>query len=196
MAYLTAAVVVVGLLCLLDLLLTLGVIRRLREHTSKLAQLASGLSAGFPEELGVPVGEAVAGFAATATGGGLVSRELLAGRTLVGFFAPGCGPCEEQLPGFVEYAQSLPGGPGQAVAVVVGGDGAQDTKGSEYVERLDPVAQVVVEAPGGPVQSAFRVNGYPTLYLVDIGGVVVAGGMSMRALENVPVSPIAETATV
>jgi len=37
MAILSAAVVVVGLLCLTDLLLTFGVIRRLREHTEQLA---------------------------------------------------------------------------------------------------------------------------------------------------------------
>ena len=36
MPILIAAVVVVGCLCLLDLLLTFGVIRRLREHTSML----------------------------------------------------------------------------------------------------------------------------------------------------------------
>jgi len=36
MAILSAAIVVVGLLCLADLLLTFGVIRRLREHTEQL----------------------------------------------------------------------------------------------------------------------------------------------------------------
>ena len=39
MAILSAAIVVVGLLCLADLLLTFGVIRRLREHTEQLAGL-------------------------------------------------------------------------------------------------------------------------------------------------------------
>ena len=37
MAILGAAIVVMGLLCLIDLLLTFGVIRRLREHTEQLA---------------------------------------------------------------------------------------------------------------------------------------------------------------
>jgi thiol-disulfide isomerase/thioredoxin len=194
MAYLTAAVVLVVLLCLLDLLLTLGVIRRLREHANQLAQLPPGLSAGFPEELGVPVGETVAGFAATTTSGELVSRELLASRTFVGFFAPGCGPCEEQLPGFVEYARAMPGGREQTLAVVIAGEG--NAKDTEYLEQLAPVVRVVAEAPGGPVQSAFAVHGYPALYLVDDGGVVVAGGMSMHALANPSATPVAEATTV
>ena len=39
MAILVAAIGLVGLLCLADLLLTFGVIRRLREHTEQLAGL-------------------------------------------------------------------------------------------------------------------------------------------------------------
>ena len=46
MPILIAAVVVVGGLCLLDLLLTFGVIRRLREHTSMLTGAGGGLRAG------------------------------------------------------------------------------------------------------------------------------------------------------
>jgi thiol-disulfide isomerase/thioredoxin len=192
MAYLTGAVVLVGLLCLLDLVLTLGVVRRLREHTSLLEQ-RRGLPAGFSEPPGVPVGETVGGFVASTAGGEPVSRELLAGRTLVGFFAPGCGPCAEQLPVFIERARSMPGGRMEVLALVIGGDGSAADQ--EYGERLAPVAQVVMEAPGGPLQQAFRVSAYPTLFLVDTGGVVVAGGVSMSALEHAPEPPVAEIAT-
>lgn len=190
MAYLTAAVVLVGLLCLLDLVLTLGVIRRLREHTSLLEQ-RPGLSDAFPEPLGVPVGETVGAFEATTPGGEQVSRDLLAGRTLVGFFAPGCGPCAEQLPAFIERARSMPGGRGEALAVVVGDESAGDPA---YEQRLAPVAQVVVEGAAGPLQQAFGVRAYPSLFLVETGGVVAAGGTSMSAIEHAPQPPVVETA--
>lgn len=176
MVYLTAAVVVVGLLCLLDLVLTFGVIRRLREHTSLLSQVQLGGPAG----IGAPVGSRVTDFTATTADREVVSRQSLAARTLVGFFSPGCQPCAEELPGFIERARSMPGGP-EHVLSVVSGDAAE---ASEYVSSLSPVAQVVVEEPGGPVQTAFRVAGFPALFLVDHGGVVAAAGTSVATLET------------
>ena len=63
MTVLVAAVALVGVLCLLDLLLTFGVIRRLREH-AELITLG-----GVPDipVLGVAVGEQPAPFSATTT---------------------------------------------------------------------------------------------------------------------------------
>lgn len=185
MGYLTAAVVVVGLLCLLDLVLTLGVIRRLREHTDLLDRSMAGMS----PPVGVPVGETVAEFAATTIEGEPVSRELLAGRTLVGFFSPGCQPCEEQMPGFIEYARSNPGGTPHVLAVVAAVATDDVATDKEYVQRLAPVARVVVEEPAGPVQAAFQVTGYPAIYLVDDGGVVAAAGWAMNALDGATASP-------
>src|SRR6266540_695110 len=48
MRYLAAAVVLVGLLCSIDLILTLGVIKRLREHGEVLSRRGPWMSAILP----------------------------------------------------------------------------------------------------------------------------------------------------
>ncbi|HSK95084.1 MAG TPA: TlpA disulfide reductase family protein [Euzebyales bacterium] len=183
MVYLAAAVAVVGALCLLDLVLTFGVIRRLREHTRMLATVPQGMT----NPLGIAVGEAPGEFSATTTSGETVSRAQLSGPTLVGFFAPGCEPCATELPRFVERAGDMPGGQQQALAIVI--DGADDESG--YRERLEPVARVVVERHDGPLQAAFRVAAYPTIYLLGHDGVVLANGTMMSDVGNAPASDVA-----
>jgi hypothetical protein len=62
-----AAVIVVGVLCVLDLLLTFGVIRRLKEHTAMLAERGSGSLA--PPVIGLAEGERPGAFSATTADG-------------------------------------------------------------------------------------------------------------------------------
>jgi AhpC/TSA family protein len=176
-AFLVAAVVLVGLLCLLDLLLTVGVIQRLRQHTELLNKLQAGAAGGPAPEVMLPAGSEVGEFAATTTDGDPVSRELLAGRTLVGFFSPGCQPCKEKLPGFVAAAPGVAGGRQQVLAVVVGGQ----EEDAEVTARLTPVARVVVEPPDGPVAGAFGATGFPAFALLDAHR-VVASGWELEAL--------------
>ena len=167
MAYLTAAVVLVGVLCVLNLLLTYGVIRRLREHNELLAQRP----AAVPELIAAP-GSAVGTFIASTVEGDSLNADELAPGTMVGFFSPGCSACVEQLPRFVDAAAAHPGGQDRVLAVVVGSeDGA-----SEYVSPLSPKARVVVESHGSAIGKAFAVKGYPAFALVGAGGVVAASG--------------------
>jgi thiol-disulfide isomerase/thioredoxin len=174
--YLVASVLVLAVLVLLDLVLTLGVVRRLREHTELLADR----SAGPPPAAMPPVGTTVGDFAATTTDGEPVSRDLLAGETVVCFFAPGCGPCREQAPAFVEYAGAVTGGRRQVLAVVLG-------EGEEVLEmagQLDAVARVVVEPPGGPLSNAFHITSFPAMGLVDDTGTVIADRLPLPALPD------------
>jgi thiol-disulfide isomerase/thioredoxin len=171
-AYLIASVVFVGILCGVNLLLTFGVVRRLREH----AELLAGTPRPVDNDSPVPVGSVVGEFSVTTADGEVVTRDSLDGGTVVGFFSPGCGPCEELLPRFVEYAASEAV---RVVAVVA----APDMQAGEMAAQLAPVARVVVEgAFGGPVSTAFGVRGYPALCVVDGDGTVIAGGSTMDAL--------------
>lgn len=76
----------------LNLVLTVGVIRRLREHTEQLSRVA--LSSPDPI---LHVGDRVGDFAVTTTDGEQLSDDRFTGRTLVGFFSPGC-PAPAQPP--------------------------------------------------------------------------------------------------
>jgi hypothetical protein len=159
-----ATVIALSLLCLGNLILTVGVVRRLREHTAILDTLA-----GEPPEVMRPAGAVVDDFAATAGDGTPVARDLLTGQTLVGFFTPGCGPCQEKLPEFLARAGKAPGGRSLAVVVDANGGGAM-------AERLADVALVVVERSGGPVATAFGVRAFPAFALVGPEGRIEASG--------------------
>jgi thiol-disulfide isomerase/thioredoxin len=182
MPFLTAAIVVVGLLCLLDLLLTLGVIRRLRDHTERLSALSAGRApAGAPDRM-LAVGQVPADFAATTVDGDPVSKGLLGAPALVGFFSPGCAPCRERVPEFSAYAGRMPGGRDRTLAVVVG----NGERGSQLASELKGVGHVVVEAPGGPVSTAFGVHGFPALCVLDSGGAIAAAGPTLDRLPAPP----------
>jgi hypothetical protein len=166
-AVLAAAVVVVGAIAALNLLLTFGVIRRLREHQDLIGGDAG--AGGVPMAVGV--GEPIAPFSATAVDASPVSRDRLTGPTLVGVFGVGCPACAEMLARFVSRAAAFPGGRQAVLAVVVAGD---EGGGASYVDALTGVAVVVREGHRGPVCSALGVTGYPTFALVGPDGVLLA----------------------
>ncbi|MEU4265997.1 TlpA disulfide reductase family protein [Streptomyces argenteolus] len=173
MSFLIGAVVLVGLLCTLDLILTLGVIKRLRKHGEQLAARTEGAA---PPALGV--GEEVGRFTSVTVEGERVDRELLDDETLVAFFSPNCTPCREKLPAFLAHARERSGGRRRVLAVVAG----NAEGGERFVEALGPVALVVREDYDGPVGAAFKAQAYPTLLLVapDAAGRLVVTADQVR----------------
>ena len=157
MTVLTAALLCVGALCLLDLVLTLGVVKRLREHTEMLSTVEA--APGRKASLGA--GEEVGDFTAVTVDGVPLVRDQLDDGTLVAFFSPTCQPCKEKLPKFVEFARSLPGGRERVVAAVIGGT----EEAAPLNSALAPVAQVVNEEYDGPLSSAFQATAYPTVLM-------------------------------
>ena len=160
MPYLTVAVAILALLTAFNLLLLLGVVRRLRDHTGRFAAMTRSV---MPD---IPV--LAAGRKAPAV------DQLPPGETLVGFFSPSCGPCKALAPRFAAYAHNFRG----EVLVVV----AEDADPADYLTLFSPVARVVVEEPGGPVAAAFEVEGFPALCLIGADQTVVASGMRMEDL--------------
>jgi thiol-disulfide isomerase/thioredoxin len=162
MSVLTAAVVVVGILCLLDLLLSFGIIRRLRQQNEALRDLREKQSAAEPDIM-APAGSHIELSDVDVTG------------ALVGFFSPNCEPCKERMPQFIEYAT---GHRGKVLAIAAG----PADEVADMVVRLGEVAEVVVEEMGGPLHNAFGTTGYPAVCLVDDDKTVVASGWEMSAL--------------
>lgn len=177
MSVLAAAVVIVGLLGLVNLLFTFGVLRRLREHTEILDKLSRRGAAGPPVAALLEAGSTVADFETRAVDGGRVSRDDLVGTTLVGVFSSSCSACAAQLGPFVEYAVAHPGGRDQTLALVVG----EEADSRSYVDRLATVARVVREPQDGPMSTALAVRGFPAFALVE-GEVVQASGFEVGVL--------------
>jgi hypothetical protein len=174
---LTAVVVVVGALCLLDLLLTFGVIRRLQAHTGHLEQLLKGSSSDEPFP---PVGAPIDEFTATTTAGEPVGPAQLTDTTVVAFFSPGCSPCREKLPAFVAGMPAYGLGREQILAVVSGA-GGQSARAGEAIEMADALARVARAVVDGDraVANAFHMNAFPGFCVVDGTGTVLASGSNL-----------------
>ena len=153
-------------LTLLNLLLTLGVIRRLREMATR--------DAVMPGILGV--GATPGEFTATDTEGRPLARTELTGTVLVGFFSTTCPACVEELPRFVARAGDVPGGRDHVLAVLQGDRPATD----EMSRKLTGVGRVVVDEPDGEVAAAFQVAAFPAWCLLDNGTVQESGTGTSR----------------
>ncbi|MBG0823496.1 hypothetical protein HS048_22455 [Planomonospora sp. ID91781] len=166
-----------GALSVLNLLLTVAVIRRLRGYGG-LSAVPAGPGAENVFQVMRAAGEQVGAFRARTTWGGPVGQEFLAdGTVLFGAFAQGCRACEERLPEFLELAKVYPGSGAGVLVLLVGAERDLEAKRA----ALEPVATVVIEEmPGGPVGRAFGVTGYPAMALVDSGGLVRVSGTTVR----------------
>ncbi|GAA4634197.1 TlpA family protein [Actinoallomurus vinaceus] len=170
MPYVVAALIILAVVCLLNLLLTYGIIRRLRSQ--------SGGHHDPAEDLMLPVDAVVPEFTARTTTGGTVSRSTVSGG-VIAFFSPGCGACEVQLPRFVDLARTLAGDEDRPVLAVLHG-GEEETR--EHLAALTSVTDVVVEQPDGPIGTAFDVSGYPTFALIDADGKITASSFAVNRL--------------
>ncbi|MCZ7418848.1 TlpA disulfide reductase family protein [Verrucosispora sp. WMMA2121] len=170
MLYLTAAVVLIGGLSLLNLALSAAIIRRLRDQPTNGGQAgAQGILAA---------GEAVPQFRSRTHDGQPVTLTDIAPGTVVAFFSPTCIPCQQALPGFLEQVAGDRGAPVRSLAVVVGpADQADD-----MVSRLAPVTRVVLPTDSEPLVRAFEVTGFPAFFLMDDDHVVRASGHSLSVL--------------
>lgn len=176
MTVLNLVLALVGLLVALNLVLTVGLVRRIRDHTQQLARL----NAPTVTEVALPAGAMVKDFVTTSIDGRHIEFNEL-GQTLVGVFSPHCSACEASLPQFTERAAEPTGLP--FLAVVAAREGDADA----LVARMPPTAIVVVESDGGPVQQSLGVTGYPAFLLLE-RGVVQASSYDLNVVLDKTVS--------
>ena len=169
-----AAVATVGLLCLVDLLLTFGVIRRLREHTELLR--SQPVRAERPV-ISLTTGQAPELFTLVTSGGTVVTGP--GGLRLAGFFSSSCSACPERVAPFIAYARTNRLASDEVLAVLLVGDGDEPPL---YANDLARVARVSVQPFDCLVTKAFGVTGYPAFCLLDADGAVVSSGFDPAAL--------------
>lgn len=177
MNLLAVTVAVVGAVGVVNLIFTYGVVRRLRQHDQLLSQRRGAGPADDTDEM-LPTGSVVGDFTAVADDGAVVQPTTFAADTLVGFFAPGCAPCADLLPSFVDAARER-GAAGRPVAVIAEGAEEQD-----YRDRLGPVATVVGGPEGRKIISAFNVIAYPAICTVNADGVITARGLTLVSADR------------
>lgn len=164
MPVLIAAVAIVGALCLIDLLLTFGVVRRLREHTEMITRIS------VPEVpvIGLTAGESPAEFSAVTVRGTSVNGP--AGLRLAAFFSSSCSMCPERVPPFVQYLAEHQIAPEHALAVVLG----SPDEPPPYLDQLAEVTLACAHGQDSDVAKAFKAVGFPAFCLLDADGAVLA----------------------
>ncbi|WP_426505662.1 TlpA family protein disulfide reductase [Dactylosporangium sp. McL0621] len=176
MAYLTAAVVLIGAVSVLNLVLMLGVVKRLRGAEAE----APGLVGEPGPRPVLPPGERPEPFSVTSREGVLFEPAGGTGR-LVGFFTPHCNLCHDRMPKFLKYARGAGLDRDQVFAVLVGSP--EET--AALAAELAPVAGVVDEPDGGgSVYEAFGVRGLPAMYLLDADGVILSSGTDLAGFPD------------
>ncbi|MEV0591391.1 redoxin domain-containing protein [Nonomuraea cavernae] len=172
-----AALAIVGAICLLNLLLTVAVIRRLREHTELINR--GGAQSSAQGEITLPAGSQVGDFRVVTGDDRVVTRDDLRQGMLVAFFSPRCPSCEEQKPAFLRYAADLSGGRDEVIAVLLGSP--EELEGLR--EELSGVAQIVIEGDvDGDMSRAFGLSGYPAFCLMGQDGVLAVTGFRVDVL--------------
>jgi hypothetical protein len=178
MTILTAAVVLVGVLCLADLLMTFGVISRLREQSAMLNQ-SHGLD--------MPVMELSAGDIPGSFEAVTVDGEPLAGPAgirLAAFFSSSCSICPERVPTFVDYVRANGVRREDTIAVIL----TMADEPVPYADRLAEVARMCVQQPDAELAKAFKVTGYPAFCVLDASGAVQATGYDPAKLPQLAVA--------
>lgn len=167
MTYLWAVIALVGALAVLNLLITLALVRRLREHEARRA--GAGEANDF-ETVRLRPGDRIGEFKTTDVDGRSVSDTSMVGRTLVAFFSPACEACVEKVPAFAERAAERVGGRDKVITVVLG-DGPDS---EQLVDQLHAGTRAVVEPYDGPISRAFGVIGFPAYLIVEKSHVIAA----------------------
>ena len=165
MVALTAAVIAVGLLCLIDLLLSFGVIRRLRQHTELLSNRGGSVDV---KVMNLHPGDAPAAFRALTTEGDELEGPI--GFRLAAFFSSTCSNCPGRVPAFIDYAAANHLTRADVLAVVL----TEDSEPVPYLDQLAQVASSCVQPPDGDLATAFGVLGYPAFCVLDADGTVRA----------------------
>jgi hypothetical protein len=154
------AIAALAVLVGLHLLLTFALIARVRALQDQL----TGTGARLPEP-GTEIGK----FAVVTPAGETLSEQSLGEQpTLVGFFIPGCSPCERSRGELLDTPPALP-----MLAFVAGTE--VDPGARALVSSLEPIARVAYTIDGDAVNQAFRPNGFPSFFRIEQGKVAAAG---------------------
>ncbi|PZT75314.1 MULTISPECIES: TlpA family protein disulfide reductase [unclassified Streptomyces] len=179
MIYLATGLVLVGAVTVLNLMLTLAVIRRLRKHEDERRQQNF-----VPPESGPETGAALPAFTAVTLAGEPVTADSLKGRqAALTFLSTDCSACVMAVNDMPEFARRT-GMDASQMLVVIAGDEADAHR---MAEPLAGIATVVVEETGGPLSALYSIRATPTTVLADPDGTVTyAEAGTNPVLEGLP----------
>jgi hypothetical protein len=149
---------------LLSLLVSIGVIRRLREYSSH-----SGAFPGFDSgpRPGAPLPEFTA---STVLGDSIAAADFANGNGCIAFLSASCEACKSQFPLLGRYVDGLSIEHCRSLVVVAGDPNGEST----YAREGARFAQIVLEPESEALVRAFEIRGFPTVIGVRDGQVMVS----------------------
>jgi peroxiredoxin len=167
---LTVVVVAIGLVTLVNALVTLALV----------SQARAGMRSREP--YGLEPGTRAPEFEADLLAGGRVGlQDFLGRRTLFLFVAPGCAPCESLLAGLgplVALARRA------EVNVALVSKGSREQTADQVSQNEISLPTIVSPGPRSEFQRLFKLRGTPSFCLLDEDGTVLQSGPSN---ENAPI---------
>lgn len=92
--------------------------------------------------------------------------------TVVVFWASWCGPCMKQVPHEKEMVERLRGKPFALIGVNGDEERENGVKAARTKGMTWPSFWAYAERPEGPIHRAWNLMGWPTIYVLDAGGVI------------------------
>lgn len=158
---LAAAVVVLALLVVLNLALTLAIIRRLRATEHGGAARTGGPREPFDVFTTPAIGSRIPELELQAESGVPVdTARFVDGGALVAFAAVGCKPCHDQIAELRNAVQTRVSR-GERALIVVLAPAPESEPPDDFVDAFDGLAPVVVDR-GARIGQEFGIEGYPT----------------------------------
>jgi hypothetical protein len=168
---LSGAVIVLTAMVMLNLAVTVAVIRRLRELAG---QPGESVNHAGPEP-----GSRLPDFAAEALDGTPVrSADLVGKRTVLAFFSTSCSACRAKAPDYAARAASLEDS-GDVVITIL--QTAPGDNPAAMIAALERAGTLIVQPFPAPLMRTFMVRATPFFYLTDQAGRVASKGISMDA---------------
>lgn len=162
MSVLAAAVAVLTVVTLVNLLLLLGVVRRLRTSAPP-PRPVDPFGLGAAEPLVLPAGSPLPDVRLPGADGALLELRALAGdRVLMAFLSEGCGSCHLELPRIRDLAARA-AADGAAVVVVV----LTEHGDPELEEPFAGIATVTRDGLLGPLSRKFGITSFPSYLVFD-----------------------------
>jgi len=122
------------------------------------------------EGVGLSVGQTAPALAGTDTAGQSVKLSDYKGKVvLLDFWATWCPPCREMVPHSKELAKRFEGQPFALLGVSVD-NGPDELR--DFMQQKDMTWTNIFDGAGGPVAKAWKINGYPTIFVIDAKGVI------------------------